>query len=135
MLLRWYVPQNSTSYALVEKQGSKLYIGQIAGKMEGQNYTLDKLLEKYGGRSYTSQTRYSDKNARVVKLGGRNTTYFKFQVKMQNLYKIEVETRHLQFPKGGQNSTGSQKWGSKQRSMYSNLHIGGLYDLLISALP
>ena len=54
MLHRWYVPQNSTSYDFIEKQGSKLYIGQIAGKMWGQNYTLDKLLEKYEGRSYTS---------------------------------------------------------------------------------
>ena len=38
----------------VSKQGSKLYIGHIAGKIEGQNYALDKLLEKYGGRSCTS---------------------------------------------------------------------------------
>ena len=48
MLHGWYIPQNSTSYALVEKQGSKLYIGQIAGKMGGQNYTFDKLLKNMG---------------------------------------------------------------------------------------
>ena len=72
---------------IVEKQGSKLYIGQIAGKMGGQNYTLDNCRKNMGVDPILPRRGILIKNAIFVKLGGQNTTYFKFQVKMRNSYK------------------------------------------------
>ena len=152
MLHRWYVPQNSTSYALVEKQWSKLYIGQIVGKMGGQklyiagascwkNMGVDPIHPRRGiltgdplhsralahsraplftqpcphcshsrapGEQWARLCVFTlqgcvqaarlcrgspvilikrGQNVTFVKLGSPTTTYFKFQVKMQNSYK------------------------------------------------
>ena len=74
-------------------------------KNRGRNYTLVKSLGKYGGVK-TIDLHYNwascwknmgvdprrgilikkGQNVTFVKLGSRNTTYFKFRVKMQNSY-------------------------------------------------
>ena len=78
-------------------------------KNRGRNYTLVKSLGKYGGGVKTIDLHHNwascwknmgvdpihprrgilikkGQNVTFVKLGSRNTTYFKFRVKMQNSY-------------------------------------------------